>query len=155
MYNIIAAPSFTMIWVCQSFLHQWVHNPLRYSNEQEWATRWADVIVPFEVISNYLFLLTLWCIPLQKKCLTGLHGKQNKECNHQTEKAHSLRQSETQDGVGEQLLLQRGVPVEKETHRRYDVFKIQLSKHFSEHTIPLSSKVPNEPIYLLFIKWQK
>lgn len=39
-----------------------------------------------------------------------LHGEQDEESNHQTEQTHGLGQSEAQDGVGEQLLLQRWVP---------------------------------------------
>lgn len=41
-----------------------------------------------------------------------LHGKQDEERHHQTEQTHSLRQSKSQDGIGEELLLQGGVPVE-------------------------------------------
>lgn len=52
-------------------------------------------------------------ISSHSQSLSALHSKQNKECNHQAEKTHGFRQSKTQDGVGEQLLLQRGVPVER------------------------------------------
>lgn len=41
-----------------------------------------------------------------------LHGEQDEERHHQTEETHSLRQSESQDGVREELLLQGGVPAE-------------------------------------------
>lgn len=41
----------------------------------------------------------------------GLHGEQDEERHHKTEETHSLRQSKTQDGVGEELLLKGGVPV--------------------------------------------
>lgn len=34
-----------------------------------------------------------------------LHGEQDEERHHQTEETHSLRQSKTQDGIGEELLL--------------------------------------------------
>lgn len=42
-----------------------------------------------------------------------LHGEQDEESHHQTEETHGLRQSEPQDGVGEQLLLQGRVPAEE------------------------------------------
>lgn len=45
-----------------------------------------------------------------------LHGEQDEESHHQTEETHSLRQGKAQDGVGEELLLQRGVPVEDTRH---------------------------------------
>ena len=39
-----------------------------------------------------------------------LEGEQEEEGHHQAEKSHGLRQSKSQDSVGEKLLLQRGVP---------------------------------------------
>lgn len=42
-----------------------------------------------------------------------LHCKQDKESNHQTEQSHGFRQGKSQDGIGEQLLLQRWVPANK------------------------------------------
>lgn len=39
-----------------------------------------------------------------------LHSKQDKESNHQTEQSHGFRQGKSQDGIREQLLLQRWVP---------------------------------------------
>lgn len=39
-----------------------------------------------------------------------LHCKQDKESNHQTKQSHGFRQGKSQDGIGEQLLLQRWVP---------------------------------------------
>jgi len=38
-----------------------------------------------------------------------LEGEQQQEGHHKTEQTHSLRQGETQDGIGEQLLFQRWV----------------------------------------------
>lgn len=38
-----------------------------------------------------------------------LEGEQQQESHHKTEQTHSLRQGETQDGIGEQLLFQRWV----------------------------------------------
>jgi len=39
-----------------------------------------------------------------------LESKKEQECHHETEETHGLGQSESQNGVGEQLLLQRWVP---------------------------------------------
>lgn len=39
----------------------------------------------------------------------ALQRKEDQECNHKTEKTHSLGQGKTQDGVCEKLLLQRWI----------------------------------------------
>lgn len=44
-----------------------------------------------------------------------LHSKQDKESDHQTEQSHGFRQGKSQDGIREQLLLQRWVPANKNT----------------------------------------
>lgn len=47
-----------------------------------------------------------------------LHGEQDEERHHQTKETHSLRQSKSQDGVREELLLQGGVPAERHVERQ-------------------------------------
>ena len=50
------------------------------------------------------------CVIKWIRDIRGLHSEQNEESDHQTEKAHGFGQGESQDGVGEQLLLQGWVP---------------------------------------------
>ena len=42
-----------------------------------------------------------------------LECEKKEEGHHKTEETHSFRESESQDSVGEQLLLEAGVPGEK------------------------------------------
>ena len=42
--------------------------------------------------------------------VTYLEGEEEQEGHHKTEKSHGLREGESQDGVGEQLLLKSRVP---------------------------------------------
>lgn len=46
--------------------------------------------------------------PVSVNCC--LEGEEQQEGHHKTEKTHGFRQGETQDGIGEQLLLERWVP---------------------------------------------
>lgn len=45
-------------------------------------------------------------LAIKSRCL---ESEEQQEGHHQTEQTHGLRQGESQDGVGEQLLLQRWV----------------------------------------------
>ena len=50
---------------------------------------------------------------------TSLKSEEEEEGHHQTEETHSFRQSESKNSVGEQLLLQAGVPETSELLRTY------------------------------------
>lgn len=54
--------------------------------------------------STYVILMI--CVVL---AMHRLESEQQQEGHHQTEQTHGLRQGESQNGVREQLLLQRGV----------------------------------------------
>lgn len=72
-----------------------------------------------------------------------LHGEQDEESYHQTEQTHGLGQSEPQDGVGEQLLLQRRVP-----EREHEKVLQLLHDEHDIRTGPWTSIHPSESIYL-------
>ena len=64
--------------------------------------------------------------------MTFLEGKEEQEGHHETEKPHSLREGESQDGVGEQLLLETRVPgIDISSAVNYSVSTTHLGVHFT------------------------
>lgn len=64
-----------------------------------------------------------------------LHGEQDEERHHQTKETHGLRQSKSQDGVREELLLQGGVPAEGHVQRQLMALQTKdFAQEFAEQT---------------------
>ena len=64
--------------------------------------------------------------------VTYSEGEEKKEGHHETEKSHGLGEGESQDGVGEQLLLETRVPVVKVSSAlNYSASTTNLCVHFT------------------------
>lgn len=70
-----------------------------------------------------------------------LHCKQDKESHHQTEQSHGFRQGKSQDGIREQLLLQRWVPASN--NKRQCIH--EKTKHISETEKYFQDSYENKP----------
>ena len=93
------------------------------------------------------FFFANWTAELVSPCHLYLEGEEQEESHHKTEESHGLGESEAKNGVGEQLLLQGGVPGQRRLCQRHLLsFKHHHHHHHHYLAYPMMREPKTEPI---------